>query len=842
MKISRNWLEDYIDLSSVSNERLEEILTTRVAEVEDMQVVCPALGQAVVVDCLSFKEHPQKENLTLVTVSDGKKELEIVCGDKNCVNQSKAVLVGLGASVFQGGNIDKKIQIEEREVAGVLSKGVLVSEAELGLTDDHSGLMQPGDYPAGTRLSDIFGESDVVFEIDNKSLTHRPDLWSHFGFARELSAILDRKLITNCDLWADIPANKKSPLLKLKKSPASLSIHLDNQTGSNRFCALEISNVVDGKSPFKIRRRLRAIGAGVKSTLIDISNYVLNDVGQPNHVYDKQRLNGGELQVRFANEGEEFVGLDEQKRKLSSEDVVIADEVGPVALAGVIGGLESSVNSETSTIVLEAAHFDPVRVRQTTKRHSLRTDSSNRFEKSQSEYLVGLGLERFIQLLKESCPDIKIVGGLADEFKTAPEQLSINSSFEFIKNKLGADIPDSEISRILTSLGFNLSSKKGAFDASVPYYRATRDISIPEDLVEEIGRIYGYENIPQSAPKIESTASEVDSVREAEHLLRDALRSKGCSECYSYSFMNSAKASELGYDIENTIELRNTVSGELNKMRTSLIPGMLDAISLNAKNYPAFSLFELGRTYEERPSGKSTESQFKSPSYERRMLCLGSLGPKKDKSLSKSLSPALDSGHGLYAHLDVLKEIVREVFGEELLVEQISDSGETSNSAGNFKALKNWMHPFRAGSLSLNGTIVGHIAEVSPVFSSDIGGRVVLSEVDVGLLTDAKTGIKHFESIPKFPDSFFEVSVVMDEREKFSELKEVILDSFDKSLFRKMDLISVYRGQPLEEGQTSLSVKLYLGASSHTLSSDELSQIQDAVVGAVNGGGYSLRS
>ncbi|MCB0359240.1 MAG: phenylalanine--tRNA ligase subunit beta, partial [Bdellovibrionales bacterium] len=584
----------------------------------------------------------------------------------------------------------------------------------------------------------------------------------------------------------------------------------------------------------------------VRNALVDLSNYVMCDTAQPNHAYDADQLHGGLLQARSATAGEVFLGLDDIKRTLDPEDIVIADARGPVALGGVIGGQETAVRASTSRLVLESANFDPVRIRRSTKRHGLRTDASNRFEKSQPAFGVPLALHRYVTLLKRLQPNVAVRGSVVESFPEPQKPVRIATSVSFIRERLGAPLEDSRITGILRDLGFGLSeSADGALEVDVPYFRATRDISIPEDLVEEVGRIHGYENIPEQAPLIVSVAPRPDPLRNAEHRIRDWLSGHGLNECSGYSFVNRERLDSLGFPLASTIELANPPSTEESLLRPTLIPSVLTFAERNVRYFERFGLFELGRAFsKEKPTDYPTwAADGSTPAFERRMLALLTVSPRDERGDAACL-PTVAAGAGFYALRTTVLQLLRDVSGRLCSLRAISPESFGTSPVSDetlYAAPRNWMHPYRAASIHDGETTIGCLAEVRPGII-DAHARVVVAEIDLNLLLGRPRSVARFEGIPRFPESFFEISVVTDRSDTYAAVEQLVRASVPEEYLRHIDVVSNYEGPPLASNERSLSLRLHFGASDRTLSGDEVRGLQDAVMSAVDASRFHLRS
>ncbi|MCC6954946.1 MAG: hypothetical protein IT290_12585, partial [Deltaproteobacteria bacterium] len=539
------------------------------------------------------------------------------------------------------------------------------------------------------------------------------------------------------------------------------------------------------------------------------------------------------LHVRLAKEGEGCKSLDGVDRVLSAGDVVVADERGPQCVGGIIGGESSAISDSTKRIILEAANWDPVVVRQTAKRQGVRTDASNRFEKNQSPYLCPVGVQRFIELLKRCDSQIEVGGALVDTFPIVPSEVKVPVDGDYIRTRLGHPISNGEIGQILTNLGFVFDSSKR--EVSVPYYRATRDISIAEDLIEEVGRILGYAEIPEAAPKFPATVTPFEKIRSFENSIQDLLRGVGFSAVYAYSIVGSRRMQELGYDVSRAVYLENPLDVDEDSLRVSLVPGMIRLIEENARHENQVALFELGRSYELwRDPGTNRETP---PAHERRLLCLGYMSGLDEQNYSQISQPATTAGGDFYAVAASVARIVRLVTGARFEILPNTGAGTGASSDDPF-ALRTWMHPHRQGRIVVDGKSIGVIAEVHPAMT-DAKSRSVLVEIDLGELL-ALEGVRDYREVSRYPDSFFELSIVMPERKPYRELEQFLRSHIEQSNLRRLDVVAHYRGAPLKEDEKSVSVKFFLGRDDRTLAREELQSIQESLIAAVRKGGFRL--
>ncbi|MFT5128939.1 MAG: phenylalanyl-tRNA synthetase beta chain, partial [Rhodothermales bacterium] len=515
MHISFNWMRDFAPIElGESPTRLGEIISLAIAEVEGVSSHGDALGQVTVAEVLETEPHPNADSLKIATLNDGTRIRRIVCGAPNCKAGIKTPFADIGAQLpdtDKDGN-PTVFTITPREIRGVESDGMLCSGRELQLSEDHDGIwIFPEDAPVGTKMSeldDFRAAKDVLLEVDNKSLTHRPDLWGHYGFAREMAVVQNVPL-------APYPGQEPD-------SDTDCEFRIDNRIPDQcrRYAGLHIDGITVAPSPPWLTQRLKAVGMNSINNIVDITNYVLLELGQPMHAFDVTTLRGRQITVRHASEGETFLALDEKEYELGPTDIVIDDDGRPVALGGVMGGLETGVTSSTTNIFLESANFAATPIRLTANRLDLRSDSSSRFEKSLDPEHVPMALRRAWQLIRQLCPGATCSGGIVDDFATPYAPIAIATSHNFLRQRLGAPVEDDFIDRVLSGLGFGLS---GDLDISVPSWRGTKDVAIPEDIVEEVGRHFGYDNIVPHAPSFELQVPAANASRSLERQLKAIL-------------------------------------------------------------------------------------------------------------------------------------------------------------------------------------------------------------------------------------------------------------------------------------------------------------------------------
>jgi len=592
MLISKNWLSDYVNLEKVTPEDLAEKLTIRTVEIEGVSTLGELLHNVVIGLVNKVEKHPDADRLKVCHVDIGNGEVQVVCGGSNVTKGMKVALGKLGAKVKWHGE-EELIELKKTKIRGVESFGMICASEEIGLGElfpqkDEKEIIDLShlDFEIGTPLMKALAQDDVVLEVDNKSMTHRPDLWGHYGIAREASAIYQKKLIEYKP--AKIKAGRKR----------KLSAKVKDKILCPRYMAVAMSGIKIGSSPSWMQSRLQSVGVRPINNIVDITNYVMLDIGQPMHAFDGSKI-GDEIIIRNAKKGEGIDTLDGQKQTLTSENLVIADKNKAIAIAGVIGGANSEVEEGTTDIVFESANFDSTNVRKTSTAIGVRTDSSSRFEKSLDPNNAEIALRRAVELVKELIPGAEVSSNIVDESNFELNQGPIEIDFSYIEERIGESIEMGIAVNILDRLGFGVKVKGGVFSVSVPSWRATKDISIAEDIVEEVARIYGYENIQPTLPTFGIKPPANNPIRSLERKITEQLAyGQGYSEVHNYSFVSGQTIVRVGLNKKDYLELDNPVSKERPYLRKHLIPNLLEKIEMNAHRFNSVKLFEIGRTFD----------------------------------------------------------------------------------------------------------------------------------------------------------------------------------------------------------------------------------------------------
>jgi phenylalanyl-tRNA synthetase beta chain len=798
MWLSLNILSRMVDTAGIPAEEMAHRLTMSTAEIDSIEQVNAHLRQVLTVRITELEPHPNADTLTLVDVDTGNKRTRVVCGARN---QKKGDITALA---LPGTRLGEDMLITRANIRGQESDGMLCSERELGLSDDHSGIMilPPGTKP-GIPLSDLFPHwMDVRFDIDNKSITHRPDLWSHEGFAREISALYNRPFTRIVD----------HGLAGELKSSSPLRVTIVNPEAAPRYSGLALAGIMIGESPEWLKALLQSIGMRPINNIVDVTNYVMAELGEPMHAFDRKKLRGNEILVRMARENEQLTTLDGQTFSLCPEDIVIADSDGAIALAGVMGGGNSEIDETTTEIVLEAANFNPVNIRKTASRYSHRTEAAIRFEKSLSPELTVPALLRSYELIKRMIPGAHAVTKIVDAYPVKQKKIVVNTDADFICRRLGQRIDEDRIKNILTGLDFRIRSKGKAMAIEVPAYRATRDISIPEDIVEEVGRIYGYDNIEPRSPLVTCETPARNPFRRFERAVKEALScNHNMIEVSGYSFTGTQILDKLKINADAELRLINPLSSEQDRLRRSLVPDIVGDITLNARHQEEFRIYELGRVYlkDDRASPALAE--------EKTMVAGAVYRNRPDEEIFYDIKKIVK---GLAAKL------------------QLSDYSMVPER----NSLPLYAHPARSMALLVEGSAAGYLFELHPETARefDIAGSAALFDIDVNALFRAKKRSREFVELQRYPEVTFEASVLAG-LDVYARDICAVVEQEDNELIRSVDVVSVYAGKPVPDGKKSVSLKVTFAAKDRTLSPEEIERLQKQVIGLLDKNGYPLR-
>ncbi|MFW0837898.1 MAG: phenylalanine--tRNA ligase subunit beta [Candidatus Komeilibacteria bacterium] len=796
MKISLNWLKEHVNISEqISPQALGDRLTMSTVEVEEVISAGEQYNKMVIGQVKEIVPHPDADRLQVCQVDIGQSErVSIVCGGTNLTAQMYTVVALPGARVRWHGE-GEPVELAATKIRGVSSHGMICAASEIGL--EHRWPQEneriiidlgEGDWRVGQPLAEALAMDEFIYDIDNKSITHRPDLWGHYGMAREVAAITGSKLKT---LSLDDIKNGSGSKLRVAVEDEQLCL---------RYQALVIDNIEIKPSPQWLQDRLAAVGVRAINNIVDITNYVLFDLGQPLHAFDAQKISGDQIVVRRARAKEEIITLDGEKRSLRTEDLVIADADKPIAIAGVMGGINSEIDDKTSSIVIESANFQSTSVRRTALAHGLRTEASARFEKSLDPQQTDMALRLVIQLIRQCCPEAKIISKVIDINNVKSQPTIIKTSVEWLNSRIGINLSYKKIKEILTALGFAVQAKKNDLQITVPSWRATKDISIPEDIVEEVARIYGYDQIPDTLPAVKLSGVDQDSSSRLKRQLKSIMAQEfGSHEVYNYSWQAKSYLELLGLSAKNCISLRNYLTPEQQYLRPTLLTNLLKNLHDNLRWYDSIDIFEVGRVY------RPVVGTWNADSKNHQAL------PEQPEMLGW-LAYNTDGKDLFYNYKGKLEYLGRRLHLDWKLI-------PTKDY--------NFLRPGAALAIQVADQVIGYFGLLADSVRQDLS----LSSVAIVVELDFTAMVKYskrkatYQSLPKYPVVIKDWSVVMQPTVSWQQIYDAILAT--NPLVREVQVFDRYFDE--KSGQYSVAFHVTLYDDTQTMNSESINKIMLAI-------------
>ncbi len=795
MLVPIKWLKDYVDIN-IDSKEFAEAMTMSGSKVERIEELGKEISNVVVGRILKIEKHPDADKLIVTQVDVGTETIQIVTGANN-VKEGDYIPIAKHGSTLPGG-----VKIKKGKLRGVESNGMMCSAQELALDLDNlpedmlDGIyILDKEYPLGADIKDILGLNDTVveFEITN----NRPDCLSIIGIAREAAATFGKTV--------------KYPETAFKENSENIKDYIDIEIKNSQLCpryaARMVKNIVIKDSPAWMQERLVKAGIRPISNIVDITNYVMLELGQPMHAFDYRDLEDRKIIVRNAAAGEAIKTLDEADRKLDESMLVIADGKNPTGIAGVMGGYGSEIKEDTKTIVFECANFDPVNIRTTSKKLGLRTDASSRYEKGIDPELITTALNRACSLVEQIGAG-EVVGGVIDIYPNPrkPKKLSLNA--ERVRNFIGAqDITREMIVDYLTSIEFKAEGEED-LQITVPTFR--EDVEGEADLIEEIARLYGYDKIPVDLMDTTFTQGSKSYRHKIRDMAKTNMAAQGLFEVLTYSFVSPMVYNKIKLKAENplrnAIKLINPLGEDQSIMRTTIIPNMLEVVSRNYNRKIAEGqFFELSKVY------MSETLPLTDLADEREMLTIG-----------------------MYGNVDFfdLKGVVENLL-EELNIDQYRILSSNNDS----------MHPGRTAELLINNKRIGCLGEVHPevLDNYDIPVRVYIAELNFDeIIRQCDMNIK-YEALPKYPSVARDIAIVVNEDITAGQVEEIIRNKGGK-LIEEVQLFDIYRGSQIEEGYKSMAYSIVYRSDEKTLSEDDITKVHNKIVNSlVNQVGAALR-
>lgn len=786
MRVPLRWLEEFVAID-VPAGRLAELLDLSGTKVQTLHEPSGSIGGVVVAEVIEILPHPNADNLTLVDVRTDEEEVHrIVCGAKNLAVGDRVPLARVGARL-------PDMEITERKIRGQVSRGMLCSAAELGVSSDAAGiLILPADADPGHDVVSLLGLDDTVFELE--ITPNRPDCMSILGVAREVATILGNEL------------KQPDPELRASGSVTSpVKIEVQDGEGCPRYLARYIEDVTVGPSPAWMSSRLLSVGVRPISNVVDATNYVLFELGQPLHAFDAAKIFDQHIIVRRAKRGELLATLDGQQRELHPDDVLIADKKKGLALAGVMGGGDSEVSAATTSVILESAHFRPASIAFTSRRHGLRTEASARFERGSDPEIVDLAAARAAGLIA-SLSGAQVSETVTDVYPRPIARRSITLRPQRAAAVLGAGIATAQQVRYLSALGLGVTERDSELELEIPTSRP--DLTREIDLIEEVGRLAGFERLPATLPP--GRSGKLDREQAAERALRRLLADVGLHEAWTSSFMSTGDVERLGLASDDPaaamVRLSNPMSEDEPAMRTTLLPGLLRAVALNERQRVAgVALFEIARVYE------PTDQQL----------------PREASVIGGVLAGAKrvtgwDAPEEGWSFFDA-KGIVEAIFNFMGLGRP--DFAQVEGRP---------FHPTRAARVTFDDTTLGALGEIHPEVAQRWGieRRVVAFELALAPLLAALPSSMKVTELSRFPSNLIDLAVVVDAAMAAEQPEKVIVEVGGAEL-ASVRLFDVYEGDQIPAGKKSLAFALELRAPDRTLTDTEAAEVRSRIVAAL---------
>ncbi len=798
MYLSLDWIKQWVKLpKDLTPKQLALDFTMSTVEVEEVIDQSAALTGIVVGKIKELTKHPQADRLQVCQVDLGDAEEQIVCGGSNLSKGMLVAVAKVGAKVKWHGQ-GELVVLEEAKIRGVVSRGMICASEEIGLASlfpakSEKEILDLSDFKlkTGQPLAEALHLNDIIIDIDNKSINHRPDLWGQYGLARELAAIYSTKF-----------KSYELAEIKPKKEEVKLKVNVKDKAKCFRYLGVAVKNVKVSSSPWWLKTKLQAVGIRSINNIVDVTNYVMYELGQPLHAFDLRQLEGEQIEVKTAQANEEFITLDGIKRELPAEALMIADKKKYIAIAGIMGGQNSEIGLDTTDIVIESANFQASNIRRTSTALGLRSEASSRFEKSLDPRLAELAIKRAVELILELCPEAYVASSLVDVDNNPFNPITLTVPESLINDRFGAIIPHQQIKSILERLQFGVKYKSKIFTINVPSWRATKDISIPEDIVEEVARIYGYDNIKPTLPSVALQAPVMDiSYQAAKEIVNWLCLAQHYDEVYTYPFTDKAWVKKLNLDLKNHLKVKNAVSPEQEFLNVSLLPNLLQKAEDNTRFFSDFKIFELQRVFD-----KSNTSIYHTDNQKANWL------PMQDKFLSG---------------VEVSKQPVANAW---LQVKGLINSLSLHWSID--WHLEKIKLPFAAQAYELKyqDMVLGKFGLLTKELfdSNNQDLSIAWWEINFTLASKYISNNKTYEALSKYPSVNRDLAVVLDQKYLWEDIAKEVKNV--SSLIVRLEPFDVFAGAGIPAGQKSLAWHLEFRSPERTLLADEVDEIMKEIV------------
>lgn len=802
MKVSLNWIRDYVQLPADADlKKLAYDLTMSTVEVEDTIELAKQFDHMVVGVINTIEQHPNADKLRVCMTDIGGRVESIVCGGSN-LREGMKVAVALPGAVCRWHGEGEPVEIKKSKLRGVDSYGMICGAVEIGLADlfptkEEAHILDLSDFdaPAGTPLADALDLNDIILEIDNKSMTNRPDLWGHYGIAREIAALYD------------LPMKEFPHFDRNVANTAGFHVTVEDTERCPRYLSAQIEGLSVKPAPYQMQNRIWKVGMRPINALVDITNYVMLATGQPTHAFDSDHI-AGHVIVRRAGEGEKLLLLNGKELALSGDDLVIADDAGVVGLAGVMGGAKDSILPETDKVILEVANFDAKGIRRTALRYDNRTEASARYEKAIDPERCDQALDLSMQLFSDLYPEMKVTG-LVDEYPRHLKQAEIDVPLSWLERRLGKRLPPEETRHKMELLGYGIAFDGDNMHVVVPTWRSTGDVSIQADIMEEVARMYGYENFEAEpiTTTFDGAINQLD--KDLERRIKEYLAIRcGMQEIFTYPWMEESYVNAVLQSTEGILSLSTPPSPAERFVRSSLLPNLCKAVVKNERYFDEFSIFETAQVFR--------DENYTSPYDPREKL------PSQRKNVAGAFASAGKDITALFRKAKgVVEMMARYVHMEALTFRQTEKPVWADNVV--------WLNICRGEEK------VGDLALLSKKVSMACGIKnlnVMLFQLDQDSLVPLKSRTNTFTHMAEYPMTDYDISLLLDGSVQWKDVLQTV-GGIKSELLHGASFVDEYRGKQVPAGKKSLTLRLSIGSREKTLTSSEIEEVASNVLNKI---------
>ena len=802
MKVSLNWIRDYVQLPADADlKKLAYDLTMSTVEVEDATDLGASFHDMVVGVINTIEQHPNADKLKVCKTDIGGRVEDIVCGGSN-LREGMKVAVALPGAMCKWHGEGDLVEIKKSKLRGVDSYGMICGAVEIGLADlfptkEEAHILDLSDFdaPAGTPLADALDLNDIILEIDNKSMTNRPDLWGHYGIAREIAALYD------------LPMTQFPHFDRNVENTAGFHVTVEDAERCPRYLSAQIEGLNVKPAPYQMQNRIWKVGMRPINALVDITNYVMLATGQPTHAFDSDHI-AGHVIVRRAGEGEKLLLLNGKELALSSDDLVIADDAGVVGLAGVMGGAKDSILPDTSKVILEVANFDAKGIRRTALRYDNRTEASARYEKAIDPERCDQAFDLSMQLFSQLYPEIKVTG-LVDQYPEHLKQAEIDVPLSWLERRLGKRLPPEEIRHKMELLGYGISFDGDNMHVVVPTWRSTGDVSIQADIMEEVARMYGYENFEAEpiTTTFDGAINQLD--KDLERRIKEYLAIRcGMQEIFTYPWMEESYVNAVLQSTEGILSLSTPPSPAERFVRSSLLPNLCKAVVKNERYFDEFSIFETAQVFRDENYTSPYDPREKLPSQRKNVAGAFATTDKDITALFRKAKGVVEM-MARYVHMEALtfKQAEKPVWADNVV----------------------WLNIYRGDEK------VGDLALLAKKVSMACGIKnmnVMLFQLDQDSLVPLKSRTNTFTHLAEYPMTDYDISLLVDGSVQWKDVAQTVR-GIKSELLHGAAFVDEYRGKQVPAGKKSLTLRLAIGSKDKTLTSAEIEEVASGVLNKI---------